>query len=129
MGKLSSRRSHTVRVRLNDRARTAVAALVAVQGKMPGDALFTPKGRPHGAALTRKQFGRVVQGWAAELGLDPARYGSHTTRRSTLGAVYRATRDLRAVQLLAGHASITSTTSYLAVGVDDALDLGERHAL
>lgn len=130
MGKVSAARSHTVTVRLTGPAQAAVAALIAGQGKVVGDYVFTPRGRPHGAALTRKQFGRIVQGWAQELDLDAARYGSHSTRRTKLAHIYKASgNDLEAVRLIAGHRSITSTVSYLNVGVREALDLAERHAL
>lgn len=40
--------------------------------------------------------------------------------------IYKATGNLRAVQILLGHAKIESTVRYLGVDVEDALELSER---
>lgn len=40
--------------------------------------------------------------------------------------IYKATGNLRAVQILLGHTNIENTVRYLGVEVDDALTLSER---
>jgi hypothetical protein len=40
--------------------------------------------------------------------------------------IYKATGNLRAVQILLGHTNIENTIRYLGVDVDDALTLSER---
>jgi len=40
--------------------------------------------------------------------------------------IYRRTGNLRAVQLLLGHAKIESTVRYLGIEVDDALAIAEE---
>ncbi|KQN90302.1 integrase [Sphingomonas sp. Leaf231] len=40
--------------------------------------------------------------------------------------IYKAPGNLRAVQILLGHAKIESTVRYLGVDVEDALELAER---
>lgn len=40
--------------------------------------------------------------------------------------IYKATGNLRAVQILLGHTNIENTVRYLGVDVDDALTLSER---
>ncbi len=40
--------------------------------------------------------------------------------------IYRRTKNLRAVQLLLGHASMERTIRYLGIEVDDALELAEQ---
>lgn len=40
--------------------------------------------------------------------------------------IYRRTKNIRAVQLLLGHAKVESTVRYLGVEVDDALQLAEQ---
>ncbi len=52
--------------------------------------------------------------------------GSWVLRRSKASIIYKATGNLRAVQILLGHAKIDSTVRYLGVDVEDALELAER---
>jgi site-specific recombinase XerC len=40
--------------------------------------------------------------------------------------IYRRTRNLRAVQLLLGHAKLASTVRYLGIEVDDAAEIAEQ---
>ncbi len=52
-----------------------------------------------------RQYARILEGWAEELGLDPADYGTHSMRR-TKATLSRRTKNLRAVQLLLGHSKL-----------------------
>jgi len=47
-------------------------------------------------------------------------------RRTKASMIYRRTKNLRAVQLLLGHAKLESTVRYLGIEVDDALELAEQ---
>lgn len=47
-------------------------------------------------------------------------------RRTKAAMIYRATGNLRAVQILLGHTKIENTVRYLGVDVEDALLLAER---
>ena len=60
-----------------------------------------------------------------QAGLDPASYGTHSMRRTKASLIYRRTKNLRAVQLLLGHAKVESTVRYLGIEVDDALEMAE----
>ena len=78
---------------------------------------------PH---LGTRQYARILEGWVVELGLDPAEYGTHPMRRTKATLIYRRTKNLRAVQLLLGHAKLESTVRYLGIEVDDALEISEQ---
>lgn len=67
-----------------------------------------------------------VYAWITSIGLDPHKYGTHSMRRTKAALIYRQTKNLRAVQLLLGHAKLESTVRYLGVEVDDALELAEQ---
>jgi integrase len=67
-----------------------------------------------------------VQRWIRGIGLDASAYGTHTLRRTKASLIYRRTKNLRAVQLLLGHAKLESTVRYLGIEVDDALEMAEQ---
>ena len=46
--------------------------------------------------------------------------------RTPLTIIYRATGNLRAVQILLGHSKIENTVCYLGIDVEDALALAEN---
>lgn len=55
--------------------------------------------------------------------MDPSH--THSLPRTKASLIYKATGNLRAVQLLLGHSKIENTVRYLGVDVDDALSLAE----
>jgi len=69
---------------------------------------------PH---LGTRQYARILDGWLAAIGLDPAGYGTHSMRRTKASLIYRRTKNLRAVQLLLGHTRVESTVRYLGSSV------------
>ena len=47
-------------------------------------------------------------------------------RRTKAAQIYKKTGNLRAVQLLLGHAKLESTVRYLGIEVEDALSISEQ---
>ena len=76
--------------------------------------------------LSTRQYARLVDEWVSIVGLNPREYGTHSMRRTKASLIYKATGNLRAVQILLGHTNIENTVRYLGVDVDDALSLSER---
>lgn len=64
--------------------------------------------------------------WIAGIELEPHFFGTQSLRRTKATLIYRRTGNLRAVQLLLGHAKIESTVRYLGTEVDHALAIGEQ---
>ena len=94
--------------------------------KLGGTARLFPS-RLHGRFhLSTRQYARLVESWIASIGLDPSAYGTHSLRRTKASLIYRRTKNLRAVQLLLGHAKLDSTIRYLGIEIDDALELAEQ---
>jgi integrase len=79
--------------------------------------------RPH---VSTRQYARLVRDWVSTIGLDPSGYGTHSMRRTKAAQIYRKTGNLRAVQLLLGHAKVDSTVRYLGVELEDALSIAEK---
>lgn len=54
------------------------------------------------------------------------REDTYSLRRTKAGMVYKATGNLRAIQILLGHTKIENTVRHLGVDVEHALLLAER---
>jgi integrase len=87
---------------------------------------FLFPGRSKERHLSPRQYSRIVKGWAACIGLDQSRYGTHSLRRTKGTLIYKRTKNIRAIQLLLGHTKLESTVRYLGMEVDDALEISEQ---
>ena len=79
----------------------------------------------HADHLSTRQYARLVDEWVVGVGLREEEYGTHSLRRTKASIIYKATGNLRAVQILLGHTKIENTVRYLGVDVEDALTLAE----
>ena len=80
----------------------------------------------HAGHLSTRQYARLVDEWVDAVGLRRAEYGTHSLRRTKASMIYKATGNLRAIQILLGHTKIENTVRYLGVDIEDALILAER---
>jgi integrase len=115
---------HPVRFEITEQTRQAIDDHLAAARPAPGDYLF--RGRRRDRQLTTRQYARLLSEWLSMIGLDPSLFGTHSLRRTKATLIYRKTGNLRAVQLLLGHAKIESTVRYLGIEVDDALAIAEQ---
>ena len=76
--------------------------------------------------MSTRQYARLVDEWVTAIGLRRTEYGTHSLRRTKASMIYKATGNLRAIQILLGHTKIENTVRYLGVDVEDALMLAER---
>lgn len=114
-----------VRFELTDQTRQAIDEYLRLTGRKTGQFLFAGRGNSD-RGLTTRQYARLVLEWVASIGLDPAKFGTHSLRRTKAVLIYRRTGNLRAVQLLLGHSKIESTVRYLGIEVDDAIEIAEK---
>lgn len=112
-------------VPISDRARAAVAAHAAT---VPRDALWLfPSGKKH---LSRVRLYQLVRELAAEAGIPPERISPHVLRHAFATHLLEGGADLRAVQMLLGHADIATTQIYTHVDSRRLIDLvNARHPL
>lgn len=106
-------------------ARGSLVAWLQRRGGTAVDYVF-PSRLDHSCPMSTRQYARLVDEWVTAIGLRREDYGTHSMRRTKAAMIYRATGNLRAVQILLGHTKIENTVRYLGVDVEDALILAER---
>jgi integrase len=122
---LQQKTQHPVQFEITEPTRAAIFAWIGHAQLQPEDYLF-PSRKSDSTHLSTRQYGRIVEGWVQQIGLNPEAYGTHTLRRTKASLIYRRTKNLRAVQLLLGHTKLGSTVRYLDIEVDDALEMAEQ---
>lgn len=76
--------------------------------------------------MSTRQYARLVDEWVTAVGLPPEEYGTHSLLRTKASIIYKATGNIRAIQVLLGHSKIDNTVRYLDVDIEDALTLAEK---
>jgi integrase len=71
-------------------------------------------------AITIRQYSRIVKSMAEMLRLNPAKYSTHSLRRTRPSIIYAKTKNIAAVRKLLGHAGIQATSEYLGVDQEEA---------
>ncbi|ODT51161.1 site-specific tyrosine recombinase XerD [Devosia sp. 63-57] len=110
-------------VPMNDRARDAVRAWV--ETLPPGPWLFPANGED--GYLARQVFARDLKGLAGRAGISAARVAPHVLRHAFASHLLAGGADLRVVQMLLGHADISTTQIYTHVLDEKLRNLVEQH--
>jgi integrase/recombinase XerD len=112
-------------VPISDRARAAVSAWSRL---VPRDSLWLfPSGKKH---LSRVRLYQLLQELAADAGIPPDRISPHVLRHAFATHLLEGGADLRALQMLLGHADIATTQIYTHVDSRRLIDLvNSRHPL
>lgn len=88
------------------------------------DALFVTARR---TGMTRQMFWTLIKRHAVAAGIDPARVSPHVLRHSFATHLLNHGADLRALQLMLGHSSLSTTQIYTLVAKQTLKRLHERH--
>jgi len=92
-------------------------------GSAPSEALFVTR---QGAAMSRQMFWKLVKRYALQAGVT-APLSPHTLRHAFATHLLNHGADLRAVQMLLGHADIGTTTIYTHVARERLRQLHAQH--
>ena len=85
-----------VRFELTDQSRHAIDDYLRLTGRKAGQFLFAGRGNSD-RGLTMRQHARLVLEWVASIGFDPAKFGTHSLRRTKAVLIYLSTRGHLAV--------------------------------
>ncbi len=109
-------------------SRASLARLKSSKTKSTGQVnmhpLFLDKGSQ---SLTRQQFWRLVKRYAAVAGIEPSRISPHGLRHSFATHLLNHGADLRALQMLLGHSSLSTTQIYTLVAREQLKRLHQQH--
>jgi integrase/recombinase XerD len=111
-------------VPLSIAAKEAAAALLAVT-EAASRWLFP--GRDPKRPLTRQAFFLLLKQIALDAGLDPARVSPHVLRHSFASHMLARGADLRSLQMLLGHADISTVQIYTHIQTERLRKLVEEH--
>ncbi len=114
-----------VQFEITTEVRASLLAWLQRRGGTVDDFAF-PSRVDHANHLSTRQYARLVDEWVTAIGLRREDYGTHSLRRTKAAMIYKATGNLRAIQILLGHTKIENTVRYLGVDIEDALELAER---
>lgn len=128
--KTKARNARPVQARLSSGTRDSLRTYLAASEKPLHGWLFTGQGpRWSHTHLSESQLWRLFRSWLKKARLDPSIYGLHSLRRTFPTHIYQQTGNLRAAQLLLGHASIESTKEYIGTEQAEALEIARKYHL
>ena len=114
---------------ISDRAREALKEYLAKRSDMSPFLLVShdraKKGRDD-AGLTPRSIQRIVDKYAREAGITK-KVSPHTMRHTFATDLLRAGADIRSVQAMLGHASITTTEIYTHVTNKHLREVHKKH--
>jgi integrase/recombinase XerC len=110
-------------VPLGSYARGAIYRYLALRGNPPGDSPLLLNAR--GGRLTSRSVGRIIDRYILKLATIK-KISPHTLRHTFATHLLEGGADLRAIQELLGHASLSTTQKYTHVSIDRLMEVYDK---
>ena len=95
-----------------------------LKDKPQDDFIFRGQKRYTKKPITIQQYGRIIKSWLIELGVeDVNEFSTHSMRKTKSSVIYQTTKNVDTVRRLLGQSSVTTTSAYLGITDESALDL------
>jgi integrase/recombinase XerD len=98
-----------------------------LKGQQTDDLFVTARGTNAGSGMSRVSFWMIVKKHALTAGIPISRLSPHTLRHAFATHLLNHGADLRAVQMLLGHADISTTTIYTHVARERLKTIHAQH--
>jgi integrase/recombinase XerC len=110
-------------VPLGSYARQAISAYLGIRSNPPADAPLLLNAR--GGRLTSRSVGRIIDKYILKLA-TVKKISPHTLRHTFATHLLEGGADLRAIQELLGHASLSTTQKYTHVSIDRLMEVYDK---
>jgi integrase/recombinase XerC len=110
-------------VPLGSYARQSISAYLALRSNPPADAPLLLNAR--GGRLTSRSVGRIVDKYILKMA-TVKKISPHTLRHTFATHLLEGGADLRAIQELLGHASLSTTQKYTHVSIDRLMEVYDK---
>jgi integrase/recombinase XerD len=125
MGKGNKERTVPLRDRTVEMLRVFLAGMGAGVNRCREKFLFAS--RSSVGHITREQVGLIIKKRAMECGIDPSRVSPHVLRHSFATNLCKKNVNLRLIQQMLGHSSISTTEIYLHNATNEVVDFVANH--